>query len=582
MKITPVEEILSAAGFAEPNLRALVPDENNYSVLLLQPSGHIEATSAGVRHQNRDLAHRQFHGFLDDAKSTNADLVVAPEYSMPWETLKTALKTDLLPGDGVLWAIGCESIKFTELKAIKEELAPFATVLFEQLPPDPERFVDPLAYVFVAPLLAESGRAKVVLLVQFKTCPMGDDDHFEIGGLHRGTKIYQFGGEESLRLISLICSDAFKLLDDIATAVYDRTLVIHLQLNPEPRQDQYRQYRKRLFRSKTVETELLCLNWARDVYEGCGENARCWRNISGTAWYLRSDAFDDRDAMLSRNHQRGLYYTWLVSMRSHVLFFNYDPASYLVSASKVAHIGVTASLSRRGGPKLVRRRTWGEETSAWIDDMDPSDGFEAVVPECGDARFEIKRIADNNPFEAERVLALCAGRINQSEKWHALRNLDSCSIEESEVILRITFCQDTHQKAREFRVARLKRCHRLWTILHTDEHMPPALADLKTGVRFEWVPGCPHQNVVSEGGCRATAIYMGEEVDHAQVEAVWTNAVEYLHRASADADQSLETKQRLAVWYRNAADKVELFNRERFLRYDEARSDSQLDIARAQ
>ena len=84
----------------------------------------------------------------------------------------------------------------------------------------PERFTDPLAYVFVAAPIEANGAARLVVLVQFKTFPMGDNDHFEINGLHRGTRIYQFGGSgQNLRLISLICSDAFDFLDEHAEVV---------------------------------------------------------------------------------------------------------------------------------------------------------------------------------------------------------------------------------------------------------------------------------------------------------------------------------------------------------------------------
>ena len=85
-----------------------------------------------------------------------------------------------------------------------------------------------------------------MLLVQFKTRAMGDRDHFEVNSLQRGTCIYEFGRSgHTVRLVSLICSDAFDLLDPEAARIYDRTLIIHIQLNPEPRQEQYRRYRDR-------------------------------------------------------------------------------------------------------------------------------------------------------------------------------------------------------------------------------------------------------------------------------------------------------------------------------------------------
>ncbi|MCH7886170.1 MAG: hypothetical protein IIC01_13100 [Planctomycetes bacterium] len=271
---------------------------------------------------------------------------------MPWEVLVTAIKADQGPADGALWVLGCESIAYSELEALKQELAAYATVLYERLRPDPQRFVDPLAYMFRAPQSDRNGPGQLVLLVQFKTYPMGDDNHFEINGLQRGTKIYQFGDKgTSIRLISLICSDALTFSDKDAEEAHDRTLVLHIQLNPKPRQHQFRQYRSLLFASSGDATELICLNWAKDVYVRTDGPPRCWDNFPGSAWYLRPDKFDDRDQTLSTNHRNGLYYTWLPSLRSHVLFFNYEPAIYQLTATKVAHRGLPAS----AGPDQNRR-----------------------------------------------------------------------------------------------------------------------------------------------------------------------------------------------------------------------------------
>ena len=59
MEIQPVADLLAYFGFRAPTLRALIPNEQNYSVLLFQPRGQIEASAAGVRHGNRELARNQ-------------------------------------------------------------------------------------------------------------------------------------------------------------------------------------------------------------------------------------------------------------------------------------------------------------------------------------------------------------------------------------------------------------------------------------------------------------------------------------------------------------------------------------------
>lgn len=76
---------------------------------------------------------------------------------------------------------------------MRSDLAEFATLIYEELDPDADRFTDPLAYVFLAPPREGNDELRMVVLVQFKTYPMGDNDHFEANGLQRGTRIYQFG-----------------------------------------------------------------------------------------------------------------------------------------------------------------------------------------------------------------------------------------------------------------------------------------------------------------------------------------------------------------------------------------------------
>ena len=583
MEIEHVRQILQTEGLGPPNLNALIPNVANYRVLLMQPRGVIEATGDGVRNSDRDLARAQFESFLSKALQTQADLAVTPEYAMPWEVLSDDIKKGRAPAPGQLWAFGCESIKYAELSKVKAELAPHASVLHEPLDGDPERFLDPLAYVFVAPVLENQAETKLVILVQFKTHPMADKDHFEVNGLECGTRIYQFGGSDGqeIRLISLICSDALAFFDAQALAVHDRALVLHIQLNANPRHEQFRRYRDKLLQYQGDATEIICLNWAGSVRLLSAGKECNWQNIAGSAWYLKPDKFDCRDQTLGENHKRGLYYTWLKTVKVHALFFNYGPAIFFLYATKVAHVGVPAVSSRRRGPKLTKTYVWDEIAAAWTEQADAQDGFDAIVNEAGDAATEIKRISDQNPFAAERVLALCAGKIAETDNWHMVHQLDSCQIGESEIIFRLTFCQDTDQSARDFRIARLRRCRNLWDILQSGDEMPPALEDFKSGFQLNWSRDFPHQNAISDEGKRATVVYMGEEVSLVQVETTATRIAEFLHRKFSDPDDSLEAQQRLTVWYRVSNAQIASYGVHKYSMIDKTEVQSAVGIGRS-
>lgn len=579
MQIYSINQLLTEFGFSAPELHVLNPNHENYTALLFQPQGDIEADDNGVRNVDRLLAHNQHLAFLADAATENVDLAITPEYSTPWTSLEESIRDGVEPAEGALWVIGCESITLEQLTEFGTRVSDVATVIHEHLNPENGRFLDPVLYLFKTPAVDGGAEGRLLIVGQFKTSPMGDEDHFEINRLQTGTRVYYLGnGTNRLRLATIICSDAFALLDEQAQQIYDRTLVIHIQLNKKPRQAQYRQYRSRLMQFGGDQTEVLCLNWAKDVYEQSpGSQRSCWQNISGTAWYLRPDKFDRRDATLTANHKKGLYYTWLDDQRCHALFFTYEPAVFKLTASKVAHLGVQASISRRRGPQLDETRSWDSINSRWVTADSVDDGFSSIAGEGGDAEGDLTALAEANPFAAERTLALAAGKI-QSYEWHKLGNLDSCTIKSSEVVMRVTACQDTDPEAAQFRIGRLRTAQRVATALSND--LPPALADLENGFRFDWQPESPHTNIVSSNQKRATAIYLDDQHTIQSVEETAARAADHLGQWANTADAIVEGRQRLAVWYRNAQGQDVRYEPHRYTEYDQSRTDSPVDFTR--
>jgi len=584
MDIVSVNHILEAEGLGTPTLKALIPNTDNYKTLLMQPKGNIEADQDGVRNFDRDLAIKQFGNFLSLAIDSQADLAVTPEYSMPWNVLIEAIANGLEPAPGKLWVFGCESIKLGELETAKATIAPEATLLYQSLEPRHDGFLCPLAYVFLAPKQNADGENRLVVLCQFKTIPLGDPDNFEVNYLRRGSHVYEFGNSngQEIKLISLICSDVFEFLDTDATAVYDRALIIHVQLNPKPRHENFRMYRGRLLRFHGDATEIICLNWASNIRLQADGQARPWKNIAGSAWYLKPDEFDNRDETLCANHRRGLYYTWLKELRVHALFFNYEPCVYLLDATKVVHIGVPGPLSRRRGPQLVRTYLWDTQNELWEEQALIQDGFVDVVGNSGQAEQSIRNISDQNPFSAERVLALCSGKIRNQDDWHAVIQLESCTIDSSEIIFRLTFCQDPDPNAASFRTAHLRRCSHLWNILADIPNLPPAIKDFSDGFNLDWQSDTPHQNAISEKGERATVVYMGEDTNLTQIEMVKKSLAERLYRANGNSDNSHRVRQRLVVWYRDDSGNIVEFDPYAYSRIDETGDASEFDIGRAE
>lgn len=574
MKIKTVAEVLKTVGLVAPRFAALEPDRSNYKLCLLQPKGDIEYDTSGVWHRDRALAIEQFSRFMDEALARDADLAVTPEYSMPWDVLKATLQAGNGPKPGKLWAFGCESIAYSDLVAFRDELSPGVRVIFEDLTGADGNFVDPLTYVFEAP--HETGKkTDLVVLVQFKTAPMSDGSNFEVKNLSRGKVIYQFGDHTSVRLYSLICSDVLGFSTETAKAIYDRSLILHLQLNPDPRHASFRAYRDELLGLNGDETEIICLNWASGVAETFDGQQKEWHNISNSAWYLKSTKLDRSHATLAHNHRRGLYYTYSKRQHLHALFFNYAPGVFVFETTKAAHMA-QPPMARRSGPILTDMLFW--DGGAWASGGGADDGFSEFAGEAGGAQACVEALSASNPLFVERLLALSSGEIALSETWHDVTELDSCRIDQNEIIWRMTFCQDPDSEAKKFRVARLKLCKQLMAILQTPALLPASLDDFKTGFDLNWSPARPHQNGVSTAGHAATVVYVGELRSDADIRETRDKLHHFL-RAIGDDDAILAARQRVAVWHHDGAG-PKLFEPLKLVKIDQPRTTSPFDITR--
>jgi hypothetical protein len=131
MQTFAVAEVQAAEGLGPLGLNDPVPNEQKDTALLMQPQGDFQISGAGVRNCDHASAAAQFGAFLRDARETDADLVVTPEYSMPWSTLTAALRAASIPSHWIPRAIGCESIRYNELQQLKQGLARFTSCVLQ-------------------------------------------------------------------------------------------------------------------------------------------------------------------------------------------------------------------------------------------------------------------------------------------------------------------------------------------------------------------------------------------------------------------------------------------------------------------
>jgi hypothetical protein len=407
---------------------------------------------------------------------------------------------------------------------------------------------------------------------------MSDPHDFERNSLQVGTKIYQFGTYGAgISLVSFICSDLLAFTDEDARKVYDRSLILHIQLNNERQHTNLLGFRERLLQFPGDQTELLTLNWSRGtrIYHEGIEGP--WEKFAGSAWYFKTAQVDLDDMTVVANHRKGFYYTRLESYKAHVSFFNFGPAVFSLTASKVVRLGVAGPEGGRRGPQLTMAKSWNEVSQHWVNSVPSNDGFADLYRECGEAAEQIKSSYDQSPLACERLLALCAGYADSSLDWFQPLKLDSFALKWGEPILRITFCQDCLDEAVQFRVRRLRRCARLWSILRTPDYLPEVLRNDLTGFVLEWIHLAPHQNLRCQSGERATVMYLGEDSNEATIQRTYKAARERLHR-SLDEDWGDRAKQRVVLWYQDANGNVQ--RRWDPPAFDRLRGESEFDIGR--
>ena len=530
LNLIPLTDALATEKLPHPKLNVLQANTELYSVLALQPKGDVLATADGIGHVDLAAAFAMMEGFLNlaTAGDNTPDLLVAPEYSMPWEVLLSAVEKGVVPSVGKLWALGCESLPMGELDAVRARLGNKAVVIDEK--PDfasatTQRYLNPLVYIFRT--VHESGEERLVLLVQYKTEVSGDGHNTEATGMFPGRNVYLLGRQpDEVRLLTLICSDAFKFQGDLVKGVYQGLLVLHVQLNNNPRHPLYKPYRKELFKYGG-DTEVLCLNWASNVElrEGTLGKAVNWKNIGGSAWYLRSPQANRTDAHLSANQRRGIYYTRYEPLRVDALQFHYAPRAFLLKATKVVHHGVLGAASYRTGPSAIGTFEWAPKQRIWApvaEDID--DGFAAIVERSrlGLDLTEWKEMHTTNPIDVERVLAICAGNFGPATDWHSVTKLDSMKMCENEVMWRATV--DLDPEAADFRAKRFSAGRTLTALRAQGYEWPVEVSFLKDGFRFSWSQQHPHRNAIAANGQVATLVYAGAITDGDRLAVIDTQA----------------------------------------------------------
>jgi hypothetical protein len=308
---------------------------------------------------------------------------------------------------------------------------------------------------------------------------MGDKkEMFEPTYLKCGEAIYKFRNtaNNSLTFFVLVCSDVLPFGRG-ATPVRleienDESLILlHLQLNPEPRHHDYSQYRAFCMRDRENK-DVICLNWARAtslcrVEDGKTESLKvACSGIYGKEW---EPAISDGSA--EKAHSSGLYLTYWGTHRAHVAFLNFEENISTLGIFKPAQLGASQAQRKRQMPGVIAIRAWNAGNKEFDEPSGVTllrniDGCQGTqVPHdlltASQVCIAIVDAFAQRPFALERFVAISTNSAFQfapigNFRWPALQAIESLVLGPEESVRRIAFIQDGCLDATQYRERALK------------------------------------------------------------------------------------------------------------------------------
>jgi hypothetical protein len=545
MTFTDLTVFLADNGLAAPDLLCLHPDNDHYSSLLFQPGGTVEIRNDYIGPGTNQVIRKQVVDFFRNATERQVGLAIIPEYCCPLQTIQDTIQGQLRPANRNLWIVGVEAVTIQQLIQFKTALGPTVKVFWEEGLQTPQgNFLDPVFYIFQSQ--TTDSEPKLVIVVQFKTEPMADFTEIERTHMVRGTKIFVFNQTipNKQKLTTLICSDS--LSNEVQTKIadiQDRCLIVHIQLNPNPRKDVFKRYRDSVFARRSNETEILCLNWSMEIQSNPPEPFSAMV-ACGSAIYLKSPHVDrtENDDLIRQNHRLGLYTTYWPSKHTFCFFFNFKSAVYHYNISKAFSLENEVQWRRRG-PQMSATLTWNAATDRWDESQGLPDNFPAVCADVNAEGLQHFHCPGYDPLNTERLMNLSIGFASNSE-WFRISNLRTHQIDDAEKIFRLTFAQEKDPDVFRQRAANLSQFNNLRHIIEQRTPWPIWMSHISQAVVLGYQPERPHRNILAQDNFTATGIYFGNHSE-ANLAELYQRlemllATETIRRAGQNA---------IAIWY---------------------------------
>ena len=540
------------------NLEVLLKDTNPYSTLLYQPVSVFHPTANKFGNAEGTNCAGKCLDFLRIAKNEHVALTVTPEYSCPWAVVKEIFDEDILPDEGKLWVLGCESITKNDLNTFTQEYADGSLIIhYENAVMQRDgNFLDPVCYILK--VRDVDGTPKTLLLIQFKTQHMGvRRSVIENESYIPGEVIYILKNNNiSIHLFTLICSEAESFILSLSLEVRNQIywdnnpyLIIHPQLNPFPKNHIFTNFRHHIL-SLFDRKEIVSLNWSSLSTLYRVPDPIPFIDYSRSGIYTKHLEIDNTDeSRMEENHELGLFYCHH-SPFIHAFYLTENVEVFKITNHKPDQTGFAAAMRRRQGPKITALFSWVNNSYQPL--ANDIDGFADYLDEQG-CQSQFLRNTEIDFLDKERLINLSSATIESSENtpWYYIEKLQTLRIDEIETIRRLTFFQDTDTESRNRRNEARNIINSLNTVIIPNAEFPENIAYMQgscTEVKFDYTVDRDKfkYNLITEnGGDKATIAYVGEK-ENEQVE----NAFKTLLKLFPEDDNA---KRKVTVWFSRGA-----------------------------
>lgn len=380
MKISYIEECMEREGYTMSEL-AVCKGDSTFSFIRPQYKENLKfSKELGVWSEKEEFVDICLNT-VKIAKKNAVDLLLTPEYSMPYSVLEEIVNNiKLRPDYGKLWCLCFQGITVQDFgKRIKGFKA--KSIVIEEAIKNitGKKFVNALFYIFI------NDDNKLILVPQIKVHSMADANlECEKSGMSYGEIVFKFGKDKKNQLLTLMCADVFGTKSCEIINGNENIILLHPQLNSKPRHEDFCQLRNESYsQNEFKDMVYITANWAKGTVLLNEDDVKCIEvKNPWTAIYRKKDDctwIEDEKSLREDNLQKAIGFAYYEKKRLGV-WYNYT--------SEIMHIMYIKSPTYKGiisankiNPDVKVEEVYLRDGSTWIREVTVNldDNLESLI-----------------------------------------------------------------------------------------------------------------------------------------------------------------------------------------------------------